>query len=82
MDIRTSKKVPTTIGIRYPHPVSKFIATRALAAAGWCMVFVSDMRIKTITKEMIIINKLLPKILQIISPVKVERICPPITCLG
>ena len=29
-----SKKAPITIGIRYPHPVSKFIATKALAAAG------------------------------------------------
>ena len=34
MAIKTSKQAPIKMGIKYPHPVSKLIATKALAAAG------------------------------------------------
>ena len=82
MEINTIKTMPSVIGIRYPQPGSKLIATRALAAAGGWSVFVRDIKIKTIVMVMTIITILLPKILQAIRPIVVESICPPMTCLG
>lgn len=80
--MNTIKKTPITIGSRIPQPVSKFTVTRALAAAGGCIVFVKDIMIKTMTKVMVKMKRLLPKMLQIVRPASTERRCPPIICRG